>query len=205
VTWNGLDNLGMMATAPFYVARLELMLDGEVYASNEATIARLMSLPEAPGIYHFLGSDGADRDDWGRVHVIDAFVATGAAWTGTYRIGIGDLSRQNGGVFSPHATHQHGECADLRYVATDGETQLNLAYSSHRRRFDRAATQTLVDQLFAYGASEVLADQRSGLTGANVTFLTGHSDHFHVRFPLFPDQLGETPAEQPAEQPADQP
>ncbi len=191
LTWDGRDETGELATAPFHLVRLEARIGEQVARSEDHVLATLFNLPdEGTGYYHFRGTDRVDRDDWGRGHVVDAIVAAGEGWGRPHRIGIGDLSLQNGGRFPPHVTHRHGECIDIRYVSRDGEEPLDLSTRAGRASHDAEASQELVDALVALGAEEVLADSRSGLRGEAVRFVSGHANHLHVVFPLFPEDLG---------------
>jgi murein endopeptidase len=88
------------------------------------------NLPDnGTGYYHFLGSDPQNTDDWACSNwAITKVTAVGLWWNQTPRIGIGDLSRQGGGSFLPHTSHQNGLDVDARYFRMDGqEAPLNLA------------------------------------------------------------------------------
>jgi hypothetical protein len=103
------------------------------------------------------------------------------------RVGIGDLSRPNGGDFgkrfgSPdHTSHQNGLDADVYYPRRDGRER------EPRRpgQIDRDLAQDLVDRFVAAGAQFVFVGPRTGLTGPPhlVQPLANHDDHMHVRIP----------------------
>ena len=101
------------------------------------------------------------------------------------RIGIGDLSRPEGGIFDRrfgglgHSSHQNGLDVDVYYSRTD---------RSERRAFrpeqvDRRLAQDLVDRFVDEGARYVFVGPRLSLTGPRkvVQKLVHHDDHLHVR------------------------
>jgi murein endopeptidase len=100
------------------------------------------------------------------------------------RLGIGDLSRPEGGPFRGpvvgHASHQNGLDVDIRLVRRDG-AEAAVDQSS----YDPALTQALVDRLVARGASLVLIGPSLHLHGPPEVVMPwpNHDDHLHVRFP----------------------
>lgn len=64
----------------------------------------------------------------------DSFKQVGTQWNQNHptpRIGIGDISRQAGGSFSPHTEHQNGLDFDVRYVGKNGyQGPLDLAITN---------------------------------------------------------------------------
>lgn len=110
-----------------------------------------------------------------------------AAHPSAPRIGIGDLSRPQGGDFGPryglpgHASHQNGLDADLYYPRRDRRERP----PAHPRQIDRALAQRLVDRFVRAGASRVFVGPRTGLTGPPgiVQVLAHHDNHLHVRLP----------------------
>jgi len=103
------------------------------------------------------------------------------------RVGIGDLSRPNGGDFgkrfgSPgHASHQNGLDIDLYYPRRDGREREPWRPD----QIDRALAQDLVDRFVAAGAQLVFVGPNTGLTGPQriVQPLAKHDNHMHVRIP----------------------
>lgn len=101
------------------------------------------------------------------------------------RVGIGDLSRPNGGSFDErfgglgHASHQNGLDVDVYYPRSDGAERRPYA----PRLVDRALAQDLVDRFVAAGAEYVFVGPRLALRGprAVVSPLRHHDDHLHVR------------------------
>ena len=105
----------------------------------------------------------------------------------TPRVGIGDLSRPNGGDFgkrfgSPdHSSHQNGLDADIYYPRRDGREREPWRPG----QIDRNLAQDLVDRFVAAGAQFVFVGPHTGLTGPShiVQPLANHDNHMHVRLP----------------------
>jgi len=104
------------------------------------------------------------------------------------RVGIGDLSRPNGGEFGRrfgapgHASHQNGLDVDVYYPRRDGRERP----PRRPRQIDRALAQDLVDRFVAAGAAKLFVGPHTGLTGqpAIVEELPSyHDNHMHVRLP----------------------
>ncbi len=107
---------------------------------------------------------------------------------GAPRLGIGDLSRPNGGDFGEafgapgHASHQNGLDADVYYPRRDGRERP----PARPRQIARSLAQELVDRFVAAGAAKVFVGPSTGLTGppAIVEVLPAyHDNHLHVRLP----------------------
>ena len=107
------------------------------------------------------------------------------------RIGVGDLSRPEGGAFGKryggrgHASHQNGLDADVYYPRQDG---LERA-PARPAQVDRVLAQELVDRFVDAGAEKVFVGPRLGLRGPKgvVVPLIYHDDHLHVRIPPPPE------------------
>ena len=101
------------------------------------------------------------------------------------RIGVGDLSRPNGGDFGPrfggigHASHQNGLDVDVYYPRLDRE---ELA-PTRVAQIDLRLAQDLVDRFVRAGAVKVFVGPRTPLRGPRriVVRLYHHDDHMHVR------------------------
>jgi len=114
--------------------------------------------------------------------VIDDYAA---AHPEASRVGIGDLSRPNGGVFDErfgglgHASHQNGLDADVYYPRQDGQ---ELAVT-RPAQIEHALSQELVNRFVAAGAVKVFVGPHTGLRGPHriVQRLIHHDDHMHVR------------------------
>ena len=137
----------------------------------------------------------APNRDWRRTGtrrlvgtLLDVTAAYRAAHPEAARIGIGDLSRPQGGEFGErfgapgHASHQNGLDADVYYPRRDGRERP----PDRPGQIDRRLAQELVDRFVAAGAVKVFVGPRTGLTGppAIVEVLPQyHDNHLHVRLP----------------------
>lgn len=207
VSWDGTDDAGDPVAGDYFRARVELVTTaGLLLGRSDAHPVRILRRlpPEGPGYYHFLGTDKPDTDNWAASSVMERLLSIGQRWDGAYRIGIGDLSRQNGGPFPPHANHTDGLSVDLRYVHKKGEHTVDLSKCRSSRcrstYFDQQATERLITLLEEAGATRVITYPSPKLAGAIVEPLWSHGNHMHVdlpdRFPLSapPDALdGGTP------------
>jgi murein endopeptidase len=125
---------------------------------------------------------GTDRLVGTLLTVLDEFAA---AHPGAPRIGVGDLSRPNGGDFGPrygrpgHVSHQNGLDADLYYPRRDRRERAPRSPA----QIDRALAQDLVDRFVRAGAVKVFVGPRTGLRGdpSIVQALRHHDNHLHVR------------------------
>jgi murein endopeptidase len=101
------------------------------------------------------------------------------------RVGIGDLSRPQGGNFGPqfgppgHASHQNGLDADVYYPRLDRRERAPMRVA----QIDRALAQDLVDRFVAVGAQFVFVGRHTGLRGPRrvVQAIPLHDNHLHVR------------------------
>jgi murein endopeptidase len=125
---------------------------------------------------------GTDRLVRTLLAVLDEFAA---AHPEAPRIGVGDLSRRNGGDFGPrygqpgHVSHQNGLDADVYYPRRDRRERSARSPA----QVDRALAQDLVDRFARAGAVKVFVGPRTGLKGdpSVVQPLRRHDDHLHVR------------------------
>ena len=132
---------------------------------------------------------GSDRLVRVLLRVVDEYAA---AHPDASRVGIGDLSRPNGGVFDKrfgglgHASHQNGLDVDVYYPRLDGEEMR----PARPEQVDRALAQDLVTRFVQAGAVKVFVGPRVGLRGPRrrVQRLIHHDDHMHVRIGPDPDR-----------------
>jgi len=109
---------------------------------------------------------------------------------GAPRVGVGDLSRPQGGDFGPqfgklgHVSHQNGLDIDVYYPRIDGEERRAAKPS----KVDLAYAQDLVDRFVEAGAAKLFVGPSLGLSGPTgiVSPLVNHDDHIHVRLPIKP-------------------
>jgi hypothetical protein len=128
---------------------------------------------------------GTDRLVRTVLRVLDEFAT---AHPDAPRIGVGDLSRRNGGDFGPrygwpgHASHQNGLDVDVYYPRLDREERAPRRV----RQIDVRLAQDLVDRFVAVGAVKVFVGPKTPLHGPRgvVEALPMHDNHMHVRLPL---------------------
>ncbi len=120
---------------------------------------------------------------YGTALLVRRLVTTGKWWQSRHpngpRLGIGDLSRTDGGRLDNHVSHQNGLDADIRLPRRDG-----VEGRSNPANYDQAKTQELVNFLVSQGAEYVFYGpslQVSGPAG-RVMVWPNHDDHLHVRF-----------------------
>jgi hypothetical protein len=105
-----------------------------------------------------------------------------AAHPGAPRVGVGDLSRPEGGPFGPkHVSHQNGLDVDVYFPRLDRRERP----PDRAEQIDRRLAQDLVDRFVAAGAERVFVGPLTGLTGPRgvVAVLAHHDNHLHARFP----------------------
>jgi murein peptide amidase A len=128
---------------------------------------------------------GTDRLVRTVLRVLDEYAA---AHPDAPRVGIGDISRRNGGDFGPrygwpgHASHQNGLDVDVYYPRLDGRERAPRRVS----QIDLRLSQDLVDRFVAAGATKVFVGPNTPLKGPRgvVVALYRHDNHIHVRLPL---------------------
>jgi hypothetical protein len=93
------------------------------------------------------------------------------------RIGVGDISFQNGGHMAPHDSHTRGVDVDIRPLRTDGlETRCAIneeAYSEER-------TRSLVELVLEDPNVKSILFNDARIRG--VKRWAGHDNHLHIRF-----------------------
>jgi protein MpaA len=132
---------------------------------------------------------GSDRLVRTLLRVIDEYAA---AHPEASRVGIGDLSRPNGGTFDErfggrgHASHQNGLDADVYYPRLDGQELGPMRPA----QVNRVLSQELVTRFVQAGAVKVFVGPRVDLRGPRriVQRLIYHDDHMHVRIGPDPDR-----------------
>ncbi len=152
---------------------------------------------EGAAYYHYTGSDFVDGNDWGTLALINTIEGGGRRYDdiSIYRMGILDLSLQNGGLFPQHASHQNGCDVDARYARKDhNEARINIYTDPddydvdstvkiinalvNASRSDPGASDALLLIVSKY-ANIQLADDETELT--LIIDTEGHRDNFHLR------------------------
>ncbi|MBH0178741.1 MAG: hypothetical protein HP491_12960 [Nitrospira sp.] len=169
--------------------------------TNGSLVGATNLLNSGVGYYHFWGTDPpTDKDDWGGAEsTIQLIQTVGAQWFQSHptpQIGIGDISRENGGPFwhlttnvLEHDEHQNGLDFDVRYVRNDGkDLGLDLSVPNQKKLYSKVLTLELLRLFAANGSlSRIIVDPNAGILSADVPGVTilvdkkgTHRDHFHV-------------------------
>jgi murein endopeptidase len=105
-------------------------------------------------------------------------------------VGIGDLSKPQGGWFGPrHASHQNGLDVDVYYPRLDRRERPPLRV----RQIDLRLSQALVELFVRAGAERIFVGPNTGLRApaSVVQVLGGHDNHLHVRIGFPPPARGD--------------
>jgi Putative peptidoglycan binding domain/Penicillin-insensitive murein endopeptidase len=120
---------------------------------------------------------------FGRPEVLKAIESVATEWAKRYpsgpRLGVGDLSLEQGGPTPDHASHQDGVDVDLSLVASTNE-EIGLTWTSPE--YSRERTQELVDLLWNNSQTRVSIILFNDPQVKNVEPWAGHDNHLHVRF-----------------------
>ncbi len=115
---------------------------------------------------------------WGKPELVYGIMRVGSRWAGRgHRIGIGDISLQNGGQISGHVSHRRGVDVDVRPMRNDGREQPTTI---HQRVYSRELTRQVIELFRAELRSTtlVLFNDRQ-IRGT--TWYRNHDNHFHLR------------------------
>jgi murein endopeptidase len=122
---------------------------------------------------------------WGTDAVVSKVLTVIAIYAAKHpeapRVGVGDLSRPQGGPFGPrHASHQNGLDADVYYPRLDRRERPPHTPA----QVDHRLAQALVDLFVRAGAEVIFVGPNTGLTGPPgvVEALSNHDNHLHARF-----------------------
>lgn len=163
----------------------------ESIAHGSATagwLTRGVQLPkEGPGFYTYspyteVFPNSPERR-YGTQELVRHVIAAGKWWKRTHprqpRLGIGDLSRKDGGRFDNHVSHQNGLDVDIRLPRRDGREG-----PANPGNYDRALTQEIVDFMLDQGATYIFYGPNLQVNGpaGRVMVWPNHDDHLHVRF-----------------------
>jgi hypothetical protein len=133
------------------------------------------------GYQYERGGDAADTDNWGALELINLIEKVARKWNTSYPsypvITSMDMSKEGGGYFHPHDSHQKGLDMDMRYIRSDnssgGVTTDNISL------YSRTRTQELINLLFQLGNIVLIYSDDTQLQG--ITYDADHNNHFHVR------------------------
>lgn len=134
---------------------------------------------EGPGFFAY--SPEARR--WGTPRLIEGIQRVARRWKAERpagmpaRFGVGDVSLENGGEISGHASHERGIDADIALPRNDGHELPRV--DRFDREYSRAGTQKLVDLFRAELPVKVIYFNDRSVSG--VSPWPSHDNHFHVR------------------------
>ncbi len=119
---------------------------------------------------------------FGQQSTIDAALAVGTAWDGLHSqhpFSIGQISKEGGGPFPPHKSHQVGLDVDVRPMRLDGQNQPVTITDSE---YDRALTTALINLWWQKAPVQMVFFNDPTVIAAGLSqFVNGHHNHFHVR------------------------
>ncbi|MDP3742593.1 MAG: penicillin-insensitive murein endopeptidase [Candidatus Micrarchaeota archaeon] len=139
--------------------------------------------------------------NWGTNEVVNSLEVGGCAvfWKTNVKMQVNDLSSQNGGHLSPHASHQRGLDADVPLMCVDGSRH----YSCNKQsKFDPETSwffvkalasktsvqriflrQAMIDKMRQYAnAHESNYQLRQAIFSSLLAADENHYSHFHLRF-----------------------
>ena len=133
-----------------------------------------------PGVYSYTTAGRR----WGTPRMVYGIERIGRRWKarGMPRMGVGDISLQNGGYMSGHPySHRTGKDADVRPVKDRGEGPVTI----YQTAYNRDRTRALLGLYLAELPVQLIAfnDPRIYQPLAKVIYADGHHNHFHVRIP----------------------
>lgn len=155
------------------------------YPSSGKSKVGFVQLPsEGVGFYYFPGSDPPGSDNWGTKGTIKCIREVGKAWNKLHpkgpRIGIGDISRRDDGLFEGHKGHRNGKEIDIRLFRKDKEEKASNIKTS--AEYNRALTKEAI-LLFIKKCKVKLIyfnDKELIKTIPQVKPYPKHDNHFHV-------------------------
>lgn len=151
--------------------------------------------------------------NYGILELINLVEKIGREWYRQFpsgpRMGLGNISLQNGGNTPEHAGHENGTEIDIRYVRrtpSGGTYEAPLSVETHPLDYDQSRTTELVGLfLLNHNVSRIFVDPNTNISNSTYTYANGritvdltirqsdgrrvHSDHFHVQI-TDPDGTG---------------
>lgn len=126
---------------------------------------------------------GPEIKRFGRPEVLKTIETVSAEWAKRYpdgpRLGVGNLSFEQGGLMPPHVSHQDGVDVDFAPIAS---TNAEIALTWNSPEYSRERTQELVDLLRSNSAAQVRLIFFNDPDIQGVDPWDGHDNHLHVRF-----------------------
>ena len=149
---------------------------GYASSSRRSRAGFIQLASSGPGFYGYYSSSKR----WGRSALVYGIERAArrfkAANPGAPRIGVGDLSLENGGDIVGHASHERGVDADVRPMRNDG-SENRVEY--RQRAYSRPLTQQVITLLRSEMRVKLIFFLDSRVRG--VQPWPKHNRHFHVR------------------------
>lgn len=145
-----------------------------------------LGLPSDRSVQGGLYMTHAEERQYGTAKTIAAIKAVGGAWIILHPnnpIGIGDISKEEGGQISGHASHRKGIDLDVRPLRNDGQRK---RVTIHDAAYSRDLTERLIKAFVNNGVLKVthIFFNDSAIDVSPVQQWPNHDNHFHVRFAL---------------------
>lgn len=132
------------------------------------------------GYQYFWDNDPPDTDNWGTLELVNLVERVARDWSRQYPsypiITSKDMSKEGGGSFGIHGSHENGLDVDIRYIRTDNSSN---TVTIDDGAYGRERTQQLINLFHQLGNINVIYSSDNQLTGIQV--LSGHRTHMHVR------------------------
>lgn len=119
---------------------------------------------------------GSSYKRWGRPELVYGIERAARRWNQQYRtrLGVGNISLQNGGYMAPHSSHRRGVDVDVIPMRTDGR---ELGVTIHQGAYSRTRTRAVLQIFRSEIRTRVVLFNDRYISG--VTYWAGHDNHFH--------------------------
>lgn len=119
---------------------------------------------------------GTSSKRWGRPEVVYGIERVGRRVNSNLRLrmGVGNISLQNGGRMPPHSSHRRGVDVDVRPMRSDGR---QAAVTIHQSAYSRSRTRSVISYFKSEIRTRIVLFNDSGISG--VRYWAGHANHFH--------------------------
>lgn len=159
--------------------------------SNASLFNGLRIAHSSTGYNYWQNTDAIDTDNWATLELINLIERVAREWNKdhpNYPLTTLDMSKQNGGYFDQHSSHQKGTSLDIYYVGTGtyDYTHLgnNLVLTTNDHNYDSDLNYELMSKFITYGhvryiytSDQTLAERSNS---DPIVYLIGHQNHFHV-------------------------
>lgn len=148
------------------------------YASNgpRSRAGFIQLANSGPGFYGYYASSKR----WGRPALVYGIERAArrfkAANPSAPRLGVGDISLQNGGDIAGHASHERGVDADFRPIRNDGQEGRTTRFQSN---YSRTYTNRVIQLIRSETRVHLIFFNDLNISG--VQRWPNHDNHFHVR------------------------